>query len=155
MPVIKNPSLPELDNIVDAAKYGMQAVQAAYQAAAVESTHVEWVIQVRDQMVTLLAGFEDGGLYRMAASGEVEPATLTALRYYEIIANDWLDAVFSCEDCVPDQCVKLGPGWYSVIRTIESPRGNPIVHSVECANPAYGFERLDEWEDGMEDRWVS
>ena len=42
-------------------------------------------------------------------------------------------------------CHSIAPGRYRVTRNAEI-EGRPRSRSIECANPAYGFVRLDEWE---------
>jgi hypothetical protein len=42
-------------------------------------------------------------------------------------------------------CHSIAPGLYRVTRKAEI-EGQPRSRSINCANPAYAFARLDEWE---------
>lgn len=156
---IRVPSLPELENIIDAASYGLETVGGLYNAQGpadpaplIKHHHIEWVIQVRDQLTKLLADFEDGGAFNLVTSGRITFHTLDALRHYEQIASDLLDAV-TWDGSPADKCEALAPGRYRVTRTLVPPDDMPRIRSVECANPAYGTLLLDEWEDAFMRRW--
>jgi hypothetical protein len=43
-------------------------------------------------------------------------------------------------------CHSIFPGWYRVTRKAQI-EGRSRSRSIDCANPAYAFARLDEWED--------
>ena len=43
-------------------------------------------------------------------------------------------------------CHSIAPGLYRVTRKAEI-EGRPRSRSIDCANPAFGYARLDEWED--------
>jgi hypothetical protein len=40
------------------------------------------------------------------------------------------------------------PGRYLVTRRI-TVRGHPYEHEIECNNPAWGWERIREWHQGI------
>jgi hypothetical protein len=43
-------------------------------------------------------------------------------------------------------CESVGPGRYVVTRKVEI-EGRRRSRRIACNNPAYGFRRLDEWEE--------
>jgi hypothetical protein len=44
-----------------------------------------------------------------------------------------------------DDCETIALGLYLITRKVEI-KGQLRARKIECANPAYGFARLDEWE---------
>jgi len=44
-----------------------------------------------------------------------------------------------------DDCETIALGLYLITRKVEI-KGQLRSRKIECANPAYGFARLDEWE---------
>ena len=64
---------------------GLSEVHDAYQAGELHPTHIDWVLDTRDQLAMMLADLED-------VRGCGDPMAISAMRAYEEMASNMLHA---------------------------------------------------------------
>lgn len=84
----------DVDRILHSAGEMMHYVTAAYKLGSLTLGHLEATLALRDDMISMLAKFEDGECY-----GMVGPAAISAMRSMETTASGVIDAVCCHQDC--------------------------------------------------------
>lgn len=82
----------DVDRILHSASEMMHYVTLAYRMGSLRLEHLDATLALRDDMISMLAKFEDGECY-----GMVGPAAISAMRSMEITASGLIDAV-----CCPE-----------------------------------------------------
>jgi len=137
----------DLDSILSAAEKVMDRARTAYNAGTVTQQQVDCVWHLRNDLGQLLAKFSDGASF---TGSDYQVAALGAMRCYEQMADDWLEAVWCDDGHGVDEVTKVAPGRYVVSRVLETIDGAYVRNSITCNNPAVAAVLLDQWEDARE-----
>ena len=83
----------DVDRILYSAGQVLTCCHAAYQGGYLQFAHVDATLKLRDDMISMLAKFEDGHDY-----GLVHDHMLETMRRYEHMASNMVDAVCAHQD---------------------------------------------------------
>lgn len=114
--------------------------RVAFNKAKLTGKHVQNLARAQTNATWLMAYYTDGAGY-----GLLDDEVMEILWDCGELASKMLEKIMAT-GTVDLEPVRIAPGRYRLTRKLTD--ANPVIEtSIDCTNPAYGYLKLNEWED--------